>query len=110
MPVLVNSGNSRGEDVISDKPPGGLYSISGMQPLLQSSKAYIMGCWNECGRISQLTGWQYNCSETLYTTTADMQALESGFRKTVSEEQNDAMHGEAMQKINDEWGGQRLTS
>mmetsp|Transcript_25741 Transcript_25741/g.56970 ORF Transcript_25741/g.56970 Transcript_25741/m.56970 type:complete len:398 (+) Transcript_25741:165-1358(+) len=92
---LVNGGNDKGDKHVatgSTKPPEGLYAMSNNQPMLQSSKQLIMECWNECGRISQLTGWEYNCSQTLYTTTTDVTAMPQGFLRVVTQEENTAMH------------------
>jgi len=96
---LMNSGNSRGAGRASTKPPEGLYAISNNEPMLQSSKDLILKCWNECGRISQLTGWEYNCSQTLYTTTTDVTAMPQGFLRVVTQEENTAMHDAVMQSI-----------
>jgi len=99
---LVNGGNDKGDKHVatgSTKPPEGLYAMSNNQPMLQSSKQLIMECWNECGRISQLTGWEYNCSQTLYTTTTDVTAMPQGFLRVVTQEENTAMHDAVMQSI-----------
>ncbi|KAJ1419020.1 hypothetical protein B484DRAFT_400300 [Ochromonadaceae sp. CCMP2298] len=43
--------------------------------------------------------WEYNCSRTLYTTTADAVAVPQGFLKVVTQEENTAMHDAVMQPI-----------
>jgi len=91
--------NTRHEANKTQKHTEGLYPISHNQPMLQSSKDYIYQCWNECGRISQLTGFKYNCSTTMYTTTSDEEAISSHFVKTVSEKDNDHMHHKVMKSL-----------
>ena len=64
----VNSGNNRGAANIesnapSQKPPEGVYSISNNQPMLQSSYEFIMNCWSDCQYISDLSQYQYNCTQ-----------------------------------------------
>jgi hypothetical protein len=87
---LVNAGNDKGKvSTGTSRPVEGLYALSNYEPMLESSRIFIKQCWTECSSISQRTGWDYNCSATLYTTTLDMAARANGFLKIISEEEDD---------------------
>jgi hypothetical protein len=55
---------------LDPKVPWGHINYSHYQPMLDSSRMLIYDCWNECTYISELSGFTYNCSKALKTTTS----------------------------------------
>jgi hypothetical protein len=61
--------------------PDGLYEISQHRPLLPVTVQFIMSCWKECMHISQVTGYNYNCSQNHLHAGASLRGGQEGIGK-----------------------------
>jgi len=67
----VNTGNSRGGNHVTRTPSknltksvyeGPTYEISNFQPLSETTRVEMWKCWEECGYVSSITGYKYDCT------------------------------------------------
>lgn len=58
---IVNTGDNKGTGNVSSSTTGGMYAISGHQPMLQETADYIHSRWEDCEYVSSLANYPYKC-------------------------------------------------